>query len=130
MSNRFPTVGVIGAGQLARMMVAPATALGIDLLLFAQDANDSGAQITHHVIGDYTNLAQVLEFAKKVDVVTFEHELIPLSVIKGLEAEGIKVYPPSSAFLYSQDKAAMRKKLSAFPAPASQVIKSALDNID
>lgn len=125
MSNRFPTVGVIGAGQLARMMVAPATALGIDLLLFAQDAKDSGAQITHHVVGDYTNLAQVLDFAKKVDVVTFEHELVPLSVIKGLEAEGIKVYPPSSAFLYSQDKAAMREKLSAFSAPASQVVAEA-----
>ena len=122
MSKRFPTVGVIGAGQLARMMIAPATALGIDLILFAQDANDSGAQITHHVIGDYTNFAQVLEFAKTVDVVTFEHELIPLSVIKGLESEDIKVYPPSSAFIYSQDKAAMRAKLSAFPAPASQVI--------
>ena len=122
VSNRFPRVGVIGAGQLARMMVAPATALGIDLLLFAQDERDSAAQITHHVIGDYTNLSQVLEFAKKVDVVTFEHELVPLSVIKGLEAEGIKVYPPSSAFIYSQDKAAMRKKLSAFPAPHFQII--------
>lgn len=122
VSNRFPTVGVIGAGQLARMMVAPATALGIDLLLFAQGSNDSGAQITHHEVGDYTNLAQVLEFARKVDVVTFEHELIPISVIKGLEAEGIKVYPPSSAFIYSQDKAAMREKLAAFPAPRSQII--------
>ncbi len=125
VSNRFPRVGVIGAGQLARMMVAPATALGIDLLLFAQDERDSAAQITHHVIGDYTNLSQVLEFAKKVDVVTFEHELVPLSVIKGLEAEGIKVYPSSSAFIYSQDKAAMRKKLSAFPAPLSQIINDA-----
>ena len=125
MSNRFPRVGVIGAGQLARMMVAPATALGIDLLLFAQDSNDSGAQITHHEIGDYSNLSQVLEFARKVDVVTFEHELVPLSVIKGLEAEGIKVYPPSSAFIYSQDKAAMREKLIAFPAPHSQVITDA-----
>lgn len=125
VSNRFPRVGVIGAGQLARMMVAPATALGIDLLLFAQDAQDSGAQITHHVIGDYRNLDAVLAFAKQVDVVTFEHELIPLSVIKGLEAEGIKVYPPSSAFIFSQDKAAMREKLSAFPAPHSQVITEA-----
>ena len=86
VSNRFPRVGVIGAGQLARMMVAPATALGIDLLLFAQDSNDSGAQITHHVVGDYTNLSQVLDFARQVDVVTFEHELIPLSVIKGLRS--------------------------------------------
>ena len=125
MSNRFPRVGVIGAGQLARMMVAPATALGVDLVLFAADAKDSGAQITHHVVGDYTNLAQVLDFAKKCDVVTFEHELIPISVIKGIEAEGVKVYPPSSAFLYSQDKAAMRQKLSSFPAPKSQIISQA-----
>lgn len=125
MSNRFPRVGVIGAGQLARMMVVPATALGVDLVLFAADSKDSGAQITHHVVGDYTNLAQVLDFAKECDVVTFEHELIPISVVKGLEAEGVKVYPPSSAFLYSQDKAAMRQKLSSFPAPKSQVISQA-----
>jgi 5-(carboxyamino)imidazole ribonucleotide synthase len=125
VSNRFPRVGVIGAGQLARMMVAPATALGVDLVLFAADSKDSGAQITHHVVGDYTNLAQVLDFAKECDVVTFEHELIPISVVKGLEAEGVKVYPPSSAFLYSQDKAAMRQKLSSFPAPKSQVISQA-----
>ena len=125
VSNRFPRVGVIGAGQLARMMVAPATALGVDLLLFAQDPKDSAAQITHHVVGDYTNLVQVLEFARQVDVITFEHELIPLSVIKGLEAAGIKVYPPSSAFIYSQDKAAMREKLAAFPAPQSHVVTDA-----
>ncbi len=127
MSNRFPRVGVIGAGQLARMMVAPATALGVDLLLFAQDTHDSGAQITHHVVGDYTNLSQVLDFARQCDVVTFEHELIPLSVIKGLEAEGIKVYPPSSAFVFSQDKAAMREKLASFPAPHSQVISNSAE---
>jgi len=125
VSNRFPRVGVIGAGQLARMMVAPATALGVDLLLFAQDAQDSGAQITHHEVGDYTKLSQVLDFARKCDVVTFEHELVPLSVIKGLEAAGVKVYPSSSAFIYSQDKAAMREKLKTFPAPKSQVITDA-----
>jgi 5-(carboxyamino)imidazole ribonucleotide synthase len=107
------------------MMIAPATALGVDLLLFASDSKDSGAQITSHFLGDYTNLAQVLEFAKQCDLVTFEHELVPLSVIKGLEAGGIKVYPPSSAFIYSQDKAAMRQKLAAFPAPQSQVISMA-----
>lgn len=122
VSKTFPRVGVIGAGQLARMMIAPATALGIDLLLFAQDSNDSGAQITHHVVGDYTNLAQVLSFAQECDVVTFEHELVPLSVIKGLEAAGVKVYPPSSAFIYSQDKAEMRNKLCDFPAPQFQII--------
>ena len=125
MSNRFPRVGVIGAGQLARMMIAPATALGIDLHLFAAAHDDSAAQINSHVIGDYTNLEQVLAFAHECDVITFEHELIPLSVIKGLESAGVKVYPPSSAFIYSQDKAAMRQKLADFPAPQSQVVTSA-----
>ena len=86
MKDRFPRVGVIGAGQLARMMVAPATALGIDLLLFAQSPDDSGAQITHHVVGDYTDLEALTKFAATCDVVTFEHELVPLSVIRGLEA--------------------------------------------
>jgi 5-(carboxyamino)imidazole ribonucleotide synthase len=109
------------------MMVAPATALGVDLLLFATDSADSGAQITHHVVGDYANLSQVLEFAKQCDVVTFEHELVPLSVIKGLEAAGVKVYPSSSAFIYSQDKSAMREKLSNFPAPKSEVISTAAE---
>jgi 5-(carboxyamino)imidazole ribonucleotide synthase len=109
------------------MMVAPATALGVDLLLFAESAQDSAAHITHHVVGDYTNLAEVLDFARQCDVVTFEHELVPLSVIKGVEAAGIKVYPSSSAFIYSQDKAAMRAKLAKFPAPHSQVITKASD---
>jgi 5-(carboxyamino)imidazole ribonucleotide synthase len=109
------------------MMVAPATALGIDLLLFAQDATDSGAQITNHVIGDFKDLEALKNFAKKCDVLTFEHELVPLSVIKGLESTGVKVYPPSSAFIYSQDKAEMRKKLNSFPAPAWKIATSAED---
>jgi 5-(carboxyamino)imidazole ribonucleotide synthase len=124
MSERFPTVGVIGAGQLARMMVAPATALGVNLILFAQSADDSGAQITHHIIGDYNDLESLKSFAAQCDVVTFEHELVPLSVIKGLEASGVRIYPPSTAFLYSQDKAEMRAKLQSFPAPAWKVVTS------
>ena len=122
VNERFPTVGIIGAGQLARMSVAPATALGINLLLFAQDKNDSAAQIAPHVVGDFRDLAGLLEFAKKCDLVTFEHELVPLSVIKGLEAAGVKVFPTSDSFQYSQDKAAMRNKLAAYPSPKWRVI--------
>ena len=125
VNERFPTVGIIGAGQLARMTVAPATALGINLLLFAQDKDDSAAQIAPHVVGDFRDLSQLLEFAKKCDLVTFEHELVPLSVIKGLEAAGVKVFPTSHSFQYSQDKAAMRDKLSSYPSPKWRVIDDA-----
>jgi 5-(carboxyamino)imidazole ribonucleotide synthase len=130
VNERFPTVGIIGAGQLARMTVAPATALGINLLLFAQDKDDSAAQIAPHVVGDFRDLSQLLEFAKKCDLVTFEHELVPLSVIKGLEAAGVKVFPTSHSFQYSQDKAVMRDKLASYPSPKWRVIDDANEAFD
>ena len=127
MKSEFPVVGVIGAGQLARMMIAPATALGIKLIPFASNITDSAAQITHCVVGDYTDVDALKKFAEQCDVVTFEHELIPLSAIKALEAAGVTVRPGSESFVYSQDKEAMRKKLSHFKSPASSVISSGAD---
>ena len=113
----FPRVGVIGAGQLARMMAVPANDLGIDFKVFAAIPNDSAAQVSHFVLGDYTNIDSVLEFAKSCDVLTFEHELVPQSVIKAVEAAGIKVYPRSQSFTYSQDKLEMRKKIAELNLP-------------
>jgi len=104
------------------MSAAPATALGIDLVLLAQSANDSGAQVAEFEVGDYRDLVQVREFAKKCELITFEHELIPISVIRALENEGVKFYPTSESFIYSQDKAAMREKLANYLAPKWQVV--------
>lgn len=113
----FPTVGVIGAGQLARMMVPPAIDLGINLSLFAQSSDDSGAQIAPHTVGDYRNSAAVLAWAKNCDVVTFEHEQVPQEVIHSLESAGIKVFPSASAFTFSQNKLVMRQKMSELGLP-------------
>jgi len=113
----FPRVGVIGAGQLARMMAVSANDLGIDFKVFAAIPNDSAAQVSHFVLGDYTNIESVLEFAKSCDVLTFEHELVPQSVIKAVEAAGIKVYPRSESFTYSQDKLEMRRKITELELP-------------
>jgi len=107
------------------MSAAPATALGIDLVLLAQSANDSGAQVVEFEVGDYRDLVQVREFAKKCELITFEHELIPISVIRALENEGVKFYPTSESFIYSQDKAAMREKLANYLAPKWQVVTKA-----
>ena len=104
------------------MSIAPATSLGVNLFLLAADSNDSAAQISRHVVGDYTDLKTVREFAAQCDVITFEHELIPLSIIKALEAEGVVVRPSSAAFEFSQDKAAMRQKLQAFASPKFQIV--------
>ena len=109
------------------MTLAPAAALGIDFISLANSKNDSAAQSSPHVVGDYTNLETVRSFAQDCEVVTFEHELIPLSIIKTLESEGIKFLPPSHAFQYSQNKALMREKLAHLPNPKWQVVSSAVD---
>ncbi len=116
----FPRLGVIGAGQLARMMVAPATAMGVNLRLLAGDSSESGAQICDHFIGDPSNAEAVLKFARTCDVVTFEHEQVPQSVIKNLENNGIKVYPRSDSFIFSQNKVEMRKKMDELELPNPQ----------
>jgi phosphoribosylaminoimidazole carboxylase (NCAIR synthetase) len=52
------------------MMAVPANDLGIDFKVFAAIPNDSAAQVSHFVLGDYTNIDSVLEFAKSCDVLT------------------------------------------------------------
>lgn len=99
MTKDFPTVGVVGASHLARMSIAPATALGVNLVLLATDSNDPGAQITTHIVGDHTDLETVKAFAKKCDVVTFDNGLIPLSIIKSLEVQGILFRPSSQSLI-------------------------------
>jgi len=91
MRKAFPTVGIIGAGPLARMCMSPAADLGIELLLFEDDPKD---------------FKTVRAFAMKCDVVTFAEDQVPLSVIKTLEAEGVAVRPSSAALENSHSKAA------------------------
>ena len=111
MRKPFPVVGIIGAGELTRMMVAPGIALGVTLKLFAQDKSDSAAQICDHVLGNYRILEEVLKFARDCDVVTFEHGLTPLSIIKGLEAAGIRVYPRSSTIESAEAEVQLNRDL-------------------
>ena len=127
----FPRVGVIGAGQLARMMAVPANNLGIEFTVFTSNPNDCAAQVADFVLGDFRDLSAVLSFAEDCDVITFEHELVPQSVIKGLEQAGIKVYPRSESFIYSQNKLEMRKKINnlGLPNPVFQEYSGGETNI-
>lgn len=93
-------------------MVAPAICLGVTLKVFANSSEDSAAQIVDHVLGDFCSAEEVLKFAQDCDVLTFEHELIPESVIRVLEDKGITVRPSANSFKFSQDKAFMRQELS------------------
>ena len=120
------SVGVIGGGQLARMMTPPAINLGLEIKVLAEAAGSSAAIATTQV-GDYTHLDVVREFAETVDVITFDHEHVPLPVLEALEAEGVRVNPPSKALAFAQNKLKMRKRLGdlGLPMPAWAEIQDA-----
>ena len=109
-------VGVIGGGQLARMMIAPAAKLGIEIKVFAETQGTPAAEATT-VVGDFTDLETVLNFAQSVDVITFDHEHVPLTILQQLEQQGISVQPSSKALAHAQNKLVMRQALHKIGAP-------------
>lgn len=113
---KTPRIGVIGGGQLARMMTPPAIALGFQLHVLAE-AEGSSAALATTMVGDYTQLDVVREFAKTVDVITFDHEHVPLHILQSLEADGFSVQPPAKALAFAQNKLHMRARLAQLDLP-------------
>jgi 5-(carboxyamino)imidazole ribonucleotide synthase len=112
-----PTVGMVGAGQLARMTCQAAIGLGIRFRVLADSAADSAAQVCPDVqVGDYTCLDDLLAFAGGCDVVTFDHEHVPGRHLAAL-AQAVAVRPGAGALRYTQDKLAMRERLAGLGVP-------------
>ena len=109
-------IGVIGGGQLARMMIAPAVELGLDIRVLAE-AEGMSAQLAATAVGDYRDLETVRAFAKDVDVITFDHEHVPQAVLRALVADGVAVHPGPDALQFAQDKLDMRARLTELGVP-------------
>lgn len=109
----FPVVGVIGGGQLARMLQAPAVALGVQLSVLAEADDASAALVIPSApVGDHADLDAVCRFAAACDVVTFDHEHVPADVLAALEGDGVALHPSPAALRFAQDKLAMRRRLT------------------
>ncbi|PZE84984.1 5-(carboxyamino)imidazole ribonucleotide synthase [Curtobacterium sp. MCBD17_032] len=112
-------VGVIGGGQLARMMVPAAVELGIDVRVLAEGPGMSAA-IAATAEGDYHDVDTVLAFAADVDVVTFDHEHVPQDVLRALVEAGVAVRPGPTALAVAQDKTTMRTRLTELGLPVPE----------
>lgn len=121
MNTSLPKVGVLGDGQLARMMAPAAVELGIELHLLAGSHSASAAQvIPHTTLGDYRSVADVLAFAEGLDAVTFDHEHVPTDVLAALAEAGATMNPAPEALVYAQDKLAMRRAVEELGLPNPQ----------
>ncbi|MEV5407930.1 5-(carboxyamino)imidazole ribonucleotide synthase [Thermopolyspora sp. NPDC052614] len=113
-----PVVGVVGAGQLARMTQQAAIALGVELRVLAGARDESAARVVADVrLGDYRDISDLRAFAKGCDAITFDHEHVPTEHIRALAASGLAVRPGADALVHAQDKLAMRRRLTELGVP-------------
>ncbi|HEX8095129.1 5-(carboxyamino)imidazole ribonucleotide synthase [Jatrophihabitans sp.] len=109
----LPVVGMVGAGQLARMTHQAAIALGQSVRLLADSADDGAAMVASDVqVGNYRSLADLRRFAAGCDVLTFDHEHVPGEHLRALADDGVLVLPSAQALRFAQNKAEMRRRLA------------------
>ncbi|NKX50086.1 5-(carboxyamino)imidazole ribonucleotide synthase, partial [Arthrobacter deserti] len=105
----FPVIGVVGGGQLARMMAPCAVALGFELRVLAEASHVSAVKaVSRAPVRDYRDLSTLRAFAEGLDVMTFDHEHVPTGHLHTLIGEGVNVQPHPDALVYAQDKLEMR----------------------
>lgn len=106
MSERRQSVlGILGGGQLARMLALAAAPLGAKALVVDSSADACAGQVAPLVVADWTDYAALEAFAAQVDVVTFDFENVPAETAHWL-AERVAVFPAPQALAVAQDRLA------------------------
>ena len=122
-------LGIVGGGQLARMMVLAAARLGVEVHVLARPTDDAILSILPHVVlGDPGDPRALDEFTRRCQVVTFDHENVDPDVIDALTRLG-RVIRPGAAALRACDKAIQRTQLASlgFPVPPFTVASTAAE---
>lgn len=96
-------VGIVGAGQLGRMLALAGYPLGIACTLLDRSADMPGAQVAASVLGDLGDRAALAKLAGSVDVVTLEIENVDVAALESIEGT-VPVFPPPAAVAAAQDR--------------------------
>jgi 5-(carboxyamino)imidazole ribonucleotide synthase len=112
-------IGIIGGGQLGRMLVLAAARLGYRCHVFSSEPDAPAMQVTdRHTLADYQDREALLRFARSVDVVTYEFENIPGSTAAAV-AEAIPVRPSPEVLAICQDRIAEKTFLQGIGIPTA-----------
>jgi 5-(carboxyamino)imidazole ribonucleotide synthase len=111
-------VGILGGGQLARMIALAGYPLGIRFIFLDPSVGACATTLGSHLHGDYQDEKLLAELAKRADVVTYEFENVPAKVANFLESE-TSVYPPSKALAVAQDRLVEKEFLNDLGIPTA-----------
>ncbi len=118
-------VGVLGAGQLARMIALAGYPLGVDFIFLDPSADACANRLGEHLLGDYDDPRLLAQLAERADVVTYEFENVPAEVAEFL-ASHTQVHPAPKALAVAQDRLIEKTFFHdiAIPTPAYAAVDS------
>ncbi len=120
-------LGILGGGQLGRMLIQEAISYDIHVHIMENDENAPSSGIaTTFTKGDITNYEDVLAFGKDMDVITVEIENVNIEALYDLEKSGVKVYPQPRVLEIIKDKGAQKEfyQKNAIPTSAFQLLEA------
>ncbi|MCP9768178.1 5-(carboxyamino)imidazole ribonucleotide synthase [Lacihabitans sp. LS3-19] len=116
-------IGILGGGQLGKMLIQTALDLDLDINVLDNDANCSCSQIANRFVkGDIADFDSVYAFGKDLDVITIEIENVNIKALKKLQDEGKKVFPQPQVVEIIKDKCTQKKFFKANNIPTSEFI--------
>ena len=114
------TIGIIGGGQLGRMLAMAAARLNFRTIILEPQTDCPAAQVSNEqIVAAYDDPAALSELAKRCDVVTYEFENIPVTAAEKLAAE-VAVYPPPKALEMAQDRLTEKRFINGCGIPTAR----------
>lgn len=118
-------VGILGGGQLGRMLSMAAARMGMDVHIYAPEHDTPASRVSAKTwTAAYDDASALADFAASCDVVTFEFENIPAQTLDTIEAAGTPVFPRANALSISQDRLSEKEFLQSIgvsPAPFERI---------
>lgn len=108
------SIGILGGGQLGRMLALAAAKLGFDVHVFTPEMDSPAARVAAHtIIADYDDLEALEAFSSICDVITYEFENVPAATAQAVLDAGVTLYPGVMALEVSQDRVVEKSFLNA-----------------
>jgi 5-(carboxyamino)imidazole ribonucleotide synthase len=123
-------VGILGGGQLGRMLLQAAANYPVETYVMENDEHCPSAHLCHHFIkGDIRDFDAVYHFGKNLQAITIEIESVNVEALEQLEKEGVKIYPKPSALRIIKDKILQKQfyKEAEIPTAAFLVTQDLVD---
>lgn len=132
-TGQLPRIGIIGAGQLAKMLAQAASELGCEIIVLDPDSHaPAHKHAADSIIARWDKPEPLLDLASRVDVVTYENEFVPADVLESIEKAGHPLYPSSASLRLIQDKYLQKQTLAAagVPVPRFESVATEQDVAD